>query len=55
MPPLASWSKSRTASKPWQDGRVYIERVNEPFRLAAVGPVPRRDRPRHCAGVATTI
>ena len=30
------WSRSRTASSPAQDGRIYIERVNAPF-LAAGG------------------
>ena len=33
MPPRARSSRSRTASKR-SDGRIYIERVNEPFLLA---------------------
>ena len=34
MPPCASSSRSPTASKPVQDGRSFIERVNEPFQAA---------------------
>jgi hypothetical protein len=33
-PPRASYSRSPTASEAVQDGRIYIERINEPFQAA---------------------
>jgi hypothetical protein len=39
-----------------QDGRIFIERVNEPFLAAGgSGEQFRAGIERHCAGVATTI